>query len=151
MSPAPPKSARHRPPLRGCSAATRPFTGVCALVLFLHACAPAQPKPRPLLTGASQSAPATDPSKSPYHGWDAIDTAVKAGAIEHLVVATPIQTIGTRFRTYRLLGPRDQPGELLVERTDDGILMTIRIGRFGLPSLEDQVLRTIRAQLARTP
>ncbi len=133
--------------------ATHLFTGGCAFLLFFafSACAPARPTPRPLLTGEHRSASGVDPSRTRHHGWDAIDRAVNKGAIEHLVVATPVETIGTRFRTYRLLGPRDQPGELLVERTDEGVELTIRLGRFGLPELEERVLRSIRAELARSP
>lgn len=126
------------------------------MLLALPACTSAHPEPRALLTGEHRSASGADPSKSRYHGWDAIDRAVNKGAIEHLVVATPVETIGTRFRTYRLLGPRDQPGELVVERTDGGggdggVELTIRLGRFGLPELEQQVLRSIRAELAGSP
>jgi hypothetical protein len=80
-----------------------------------------------------------------------VDRAVAAGAIEHLVVATPIESIGVRFRTYRLLGPRDQPGELIAERTDDGLALTIRLGRFGLPDLEAAVLAKVRERLADAP
>lgn len=105
--------------------------------------------PRPMLTGAVGQAEASDPSRSPHHGWDAVDRAVQAGAIEHLVVATPVESVGTRFRTYRLLGPRDQPGELVVERTDEGLQLRIRIGRFGQPDLEGLVLASVRAELAR--
>jgi hypothetical protein len=115
------------------------------------ACTAARPAPRPLLTGEARAASGADPSKTPYHGWDAIDRAVHAGAIEHLVVATPIETIGVRFRTYRLLGPHDQPGELLAERTADGVALTIRLGRFGLPDLEERVLEQIRAELGKEP
>ncbi|MEA5615429.1 hypothetical protein [Nodularia spumigena] len=153
MSPASRKAAPVRPATPRTRAATRLFAGVCAaLTLLGHAaCSSTNPTPRPLLTGQARSTPAADPSRSPYHGWDAIDTAVKAGAIEHLVVATPVETIGVRFRTYRLLGSRDQPGELLVERTDEGVALTIRLGRFGLPELEQQVLDQIRAELAKAP
>jgi hypothetical protein len=153
MSPASPKTPPDRPRLPRTRAANRLFTrGCAALTLLAHAaCSSPNPTPRPLLTGQARTTPAADPSRSPYHGWDAIDTAVKAGAIEHLVVATPVETIGVRFRTYRLLGPRDQPGELLVERTDDAIALTIRLGRFGLPDLEQQVLDQIRAELAKAP
>ncbi len=153
MSPATPKTptARPAPPRPGLP--TRLFAGVCAALALatIPACSSSAPPPRPLLSGPPRSAPAADPSKSSYHGWDAIDAAVKAGAIEHLVVATPIETIGVRFRTYRLLGPRDQPGELLVERTDTGVELTVRLGRFGQPELEQQVLDQIRAELATAP
>ena len=88
-----------------------------------------------------------DPSRSPYHGWGAVDRAVDAGAIEHEVVATPTGAIGRRFRMYRLLGPRGQPGELTVERTDGGLELTIRLGRFGTPDLEAAVLDGIRRGL----
>lgn len=153
MSPASPKTPPARPRSPRTRAATRLFTGGCAILiaLALPACSSARPTPRPLLTGEARSVPGADPSKSPYHGWDAIDSAVKTGAIEHLVVATPGETIGVRFRTYRLLGPHDQPGELLVERTDDGVALTIRLGRFGLPELEQQVLDQVRAELAKAP
>lgn len=145
--------------------ATRLFVGGCAFLVLLTpaACSSARSttpsSPRPLLTGEHQSSTGADPSKTRYHGWHTIDRAVNKGAIEHLVVATPVETIGTRFRTYRLLGPRDQPGELVVERTDGGggdggaggVELTIRLGRFGLPELEQQVLRSIRAELAASP
>jgi hypothetical protein len=103
------------------------------------------------LHGQAQTVPAHDPSRTPWHGWDAVDRAVAAGAIEHLVVATPIESIGVRFRTYRLLGPRDQPGELTAERTDQGLNLTIRLGRRGLPDLESAVLDEIRKRLTDTP
>lgn len=108
------------------------------------------PAPRPVLTGPAQAAVGRDPSQTPYHGWGAIDDAVRKGVIEHLVVATPIESIGVRFRTYRLLGPHDQPGELLVERTDEGVALTIRLGRFGEPELEAEVLSDIRRALSKS-
>jgi hypothetical protein len=102
-----------------------------------------------LLAGAAQGITAADPSRSAHHGWEAVDRAVQAGAIEHVVVATPVDSVGNRFRTYRLLGPRDQPGELVAERTDDGMRLEIRIGRFGDPVLESQVLESVRHALGR--
>lgn len=124
------------------------FVALSALAPALPACSTASPRPRPVLTGEARTAGAADPSKTPFHGWDSVDRAVAAGAIEHLVVATPIETIGNRFRTYSLLGPRDQPGELLAERTDDGLNLTLRLGRFGLPELEADLLRSVRRALA---
>tara|TARA_R110000782_G_scaffold29795_3_gene74049 strand:+ start:5953 stop:6255 length:303 start_codon:yes stop_codon:yes gene_type:complete len=92
--------------------------------------------------------PAQNRTPAQLPGWARIDRAVAGGAIEHLVVATPVETIGVRFRTYRLLGPRDQPGELLVERTETDLKLTIRLGRFGDPELEQAVLAEIRKALA---
>jgi len=113
------------------------------------ACSGSATPPRPLLAGAAQGITAADPSRSAHHGWEAVDRAVQAGAIEHVVVATPVDSVGNRFRTYRLLGPRDQPGELVAERTDDGMRLEIRIGRFGDPVLESQVLESVRHALGR--
>lgn len=117
---------------------------------LLTGCTPARPAPRPLLTGAPSSVRAPDPSQTRYHGWGTIDEAVTAGAIEHSVVATPVETIGTRFRTYTLLGPHDQPGELRVERADDRLVVTVRMGRFGLPDLEADVGAAVRRELSRS-
>lgn len=80
-----------------------------------------------------------------------VDRAVAAGAIEHLVVATPVESIDHRYRTYALLGPHDQPGEMLVERASAGLAITIRLGRFGLPELEDAVLHSVRDALSAPP
>lgn len=135
------------------STATRRFTGVCAAALLAAApaCAPGPARPRPLLTGEARSLTAPDPSPERPEGWrigwDAVDAAVAKGAIEHLVVATPVEAIGDRFRTYTLLGPQDQPGELVVERTADGLSLTVRLGRFGLPDLERKVLSAVRKRL----
>lgn len=124
----------------------------CALVAACCAggqigCGPAG-GPGPVLRGEARTVTGEDPSRSAFHGWGAIDRAVDAGAIEHEVVASPTGSVGQRFRTYRLLGPRGQPGELTVERTDDGLSLTIRLGRFGSPELEDTVLAEIRRRLA---
>lgn len=80
-----------------------------------------------------------------------MDRAVAAGALEHLVVATPIEKIGDRYRTYTLLGPHDQPGEMLVERASGGLAITIRLGRFGLPELEAAMLDSVRDALSAPP
>lgn len=123
-----------------------------ATLLALAACqGPGVPHPRPRLVGPARSIHAADPDQArtaaQLPGWVAVDRAVAAGAIEHLVVATPVESIGARFRTYALLGPRDQPGELLVERTPTGLGLTIRLGRFGEPDLEGAVLDAVRRAL----
>jgi hypothetical protein len=143
------KARRDASPARS-TACTR-VVALAALLMTAWAwpaCSAGPPNPRPALAGQPRTADARDPAPTPFHGWDMVDRAVATGAIEHLVVATPIESIGNRFRTYRLLGPRDQPGELLAERTDDGLQMTIRLGRFGLPELEADVLGSVRRALA---
>ncbi|MCC5822120.1 MAG: hypothetical protein LAT64_13215 [Phycisphaerales bacterium] len=132
--------------------ANRPLAGgyaalAVAGILTLAACQGPTAQPQPRLAGQTRSIAGEDPSRSPYHGWRAIDRAVTEGAIEHLVVATAVGSVGHRFRTYRLMGPQDQPGELTVERTDEGVELTIRLGRFGMPELEDRVLTEIRHRL----
>lgn len=138
-----------RPARRRALSRLRPWIWVIGPAWLVPvACSGSGSTPRPMLTGEAQVASAADPSRSAHHGWDAVDRAVQDGAIEHLVVATPVESVGTRFRTYRLLGPRDQPGELVAERTEDGLELRVRIGRFGRPDLEAQVLRSVREALA---
>lgn len=118
----------------------------CALVLLIAGCAQGPPRPRPLLDGPARVVDATDPSAGRWTGWGRIDDAVRAGAIEHLVVASPVETV-SGFRIYRLHGPQGQPGELMVERSDAGLSLTIRLGRFGMPELEADVLDEVTERL----
>lgn len=138
------------PPRSITQTASRCCALICASVTLIGCSAPT-PRPRPLLTGPAQTATAPDPSESPFRGWDAVDHAVTAGTIEHLVVATLIESIDDRYRTYSLLGPHDQPGELLAERTATGLALTVRLGRFGLPELEAAVLSSVHAALTTPP
>ncbi len=117
-----------------------------AFALALAGCAPGHPRPRPLLDGPAQRADAADPSQGRWTGWGRIDDAVRAGAIEHMVVAWPAETV-SGFRIYRLHGPQGQPGELMVERSDAGLSLTIRLGRFGMPELEGAVLDEVTERL----
>lgn len=102
-----------------------------------------------------------DPTKSIYYSWGPIDRAVEAGAIEHVVVATPKSANTTNTaesRVYTLLAPRDRSGTIRIERTDDGgafvagarlLSLTIRIGQAGDPALETAVGASIRRLLIR--
>lgn len=129
---------------RPAKSATRVIAAVC-LAASLPACS--APGPGPVLTGSPQTGSAADPSGGTFFPWKPIDRAVAAGAIEHLVVASPTEEVGAQFRTYRLLGPRDQPGVLRVERTDAGLAITVSIGRFGEPELEAAVLASVERAL----
>lgn len=147
----PPPATRPAAVVYARSARAAGVTGAACLLALAACRSDPVPQPRPRLGGPERSARAPDPdagrTAAQLPGWAAIDRAVAAGALEHVVVATPIESVGALFRTYRLLGPRDQPGELLVERTGDGLGLTIRLGRFGEPELEAAVLETIRRQL----
>lgn len=138
------------PPRSITQTASRCGIMICAVAALLGCSAP-KPGPRPLLTGSALTASGVDPSQTPFRSWESVDRAVAAGAVEHLVVATPIEQIGDRYRTYTLLGPHDQPGEMLLERTAGGISLTIRLGRFGLPELEAAVLGSVRDALSAPP
>lgn len=138
------------PPRSITQTASRCGIMICAVATLLGCSAP-KPGPRPLLTGSALTASGVDPSKAPFRNWELVDRAVAAGTIEHLVVATPVEAIDHRYRTYTLLGPHDQPGELLVERTASGLTLTVRLGRFGLPELEAAVLGSVRDALSAPP
>lgn len=126
---------------RPAKSTTRVLAVVCLAIPPLACSAPG---PGPVLTGSPSTGSAPDPSGGTFFPWKPIDRAVAAGAIEHLVVASPTEEVGAQFRTYRLLGPRDQPGVLRVERTDAGLSITVSIGRFGEPELEAAVLGSVQ-------
>ena len=122
---------------------------MAAVCIALPAFACSAPAPGPVLAGAPRTGSAPDPSGGTFFPWNSIDRAVAAGALEHLVVATPTAEVGAQFRTYRLLGPLDQPGIIRVERTDAGLTIAVSIGRFGQPELEAAVLASVERALAR--
>lgn len=144
MTPPPPagrQSATRRPPAL--------YAAAACLILALLAPACTGGGARPLLTGEAATADSSDPSTSPYASWRPVDHAVIKGCAEHVVVATPVRDSNYRYRTYTLLGPRDQPGELVVTRGEDGLSLSLRFGRFGDPEMEASILASVRRELNR--
>lgn len=130
--------------------------GVVCMALSAAACSPVGRTIAPTKAQSPVSVESVDPTRSVYFSWDPIDAAVRDGAIEYLVVATPEAPVdpwqGAASRTYDLLGPKDQPGWLMVNRAgDDGLFepgtrsltITAKIGLFGTPDLESAVVSEI--------
>jgi len=123
---------------------------------MLASCAPIGPVVPSTQAESPVSAQAPDPTRSIYFSWDPIDRAVVDGAIEYLVVATPIRAVEPRERRYRLLASKDQPGELVILRGDDdgrfaagtrSLTITARVGRFGNAALESAIVNEITRRL----
>lgn len=109
----------------------------------------------PKLLGEHSVAQGVDPARTAHHGWDPVDTAIAAGAIELLIVARPSETDGVSKRMYTLKTLKGEPGELLVTRLgvglgiapSDGLRLECRIGRFGDHAIERRLIERIQGKL----
>lgn len=81
--------------------------------------------------------------------WDDLDAAVSLAARHaELTVVERLQHDPDRVE-YRLLTHREEPGELIAQRRDGVIHLHARIGRWGRPELERQLLDHLRRRLAQ--
>ncbi|MFF3313841.1 cell envelope biogenesis protein OmpA [Streptomyces sp. NPDC002952] len=101
---------------------------------------------RAVLTGHPAGRPCTDPScpcpsRSPNQGHSA-----RSGARADQYEAWMIHT-----RSYRLIGPDDQPGVIDGISTDVPVLRKRLLCKAGLPPREEELLRRLRAVLDGLP
>lgn len=109
----------------------------------------------PLFRGDHLIAQGVDPARTPHHGWDPVDKAVSAAAMEMLIIARPGETEGVTMRSYSLRTLKGRPGELLVTRRgvglgiepSGGLTLECRIGRHGEHELETELIERIQSAL----
>lgn len=113
---------------------------VCILI-GISACQVA-PLPGPTLRG--------EPTLTQARGdWDDLDAAVSLATQRTELAVLERLPHGPDRVEYRLLTPREEPGELIAQRRDGVIHLHVRIGRWGRPELERRFLDHLRRRLAQ--